>query len=99
MFVINKMDLAEDKETVLPRLPEDLAHIPSVEISALMNQGMTALKQKLTDTCIRNLDLDKDAVVPNLRHKNALSLALSHLEAVRSGLWCRSGGRNPGSGR
>jgi len=84
LFVINKMDLAEGK--LIPKLPEDLAHIPSVEISALMDQGIKTLKQKLADTCIRNLDLDKDAVVPNLRHKNALGLASTHLEAVRSGL-------------
>jgi len=84
LFVINKMDLAQN--AAVPGLPEDLAEIPTVKISALMNQGITMLKQKLADTCIRNLDLDKDAVVPNLRHKNALSLALSHLEAVRSGL-------------
>jgi len=84
LFVVNKMDLAEGAQ--LPQLPEDLADIPVVRISALMNQGITALKQKLADTCIRNLDLDKDAVVPNLRHKNALTQALSHLEAARSGL-------------
>jgi len=88
LFVINKMDLLEDQEDPLPlpRLPEDLAHIPVLEISALMNTGVSRLKNKLTETCIQNLDLENDAVIPNLRHKNALSLALSHLEAVRSGL-------------
>ena len=84
LFVINKMDLAKGEE--LPRLPEDLAGIPTVEISALMNRGVDTLKAKLMDTCIRNLDLDNDAVVPNLRHKTALSLTLTYLEAVRSGL-------------
>jgi len=84
IYVVNKADLA--KKSVKPVLPEKFSQIPIVEISALMNQGIDKLRQRLTDTCIRNLDLEKDAVIPNLRHKNALTQALSHMESVLAGM-------------
>lgn len=85
IYVVNKIDLARkgDKKTVLP---EEYAHIPVVEISALMNKGIDRLRKRLTDTCIRNLDMGNDAVIPNLRHKNALTQALTHLEYLHSGV-------------
>lgn len=86
IFVINKMDLAEKGCPELPVLPGHLSHVPAVEISALMNSGIGRLKQTLMEYCIRNLDLENDAVVPNLRHKNALGLALTHLTALRQGM-------------
>ena len=89
LFVINKMDLVEDGKPgkpALPTLPDHLSHIPVVEISALTNLGIDRLKQRLMDFCIRNLDMENDAVIPNLRHKTALSLALDHLTAVRAGM-------------
>ncbi|MCG8618491.1 MAG: tRNA uridine-5-carboxymethylaminomethyl(34) synthesis GTPase MnmE [Desulfobacterales bacterium] len=86
IFVINKMDLVKEEDLALPELPEHLSHIPVVEISALMNLKIDSLKKTLMEYSIRNLDLENDAVVPNLRHKNALSLALSHLTALRQGM-------------
>ncbi len=86
LFVINKMDLVENGAPDLPTLPDHLSHIPVVEISALMSQGIDRLKQRLMDFCIRNLDMENDAVIPNLRHKNALTLALTYLESVRTGV-------------
>lgn len=86
IFVINKMDLADEEASALPALPDHLAHIPVVEISALMNLGIDRLKQRLMEYCIRNLDLENDAVIPNLRHKNALTLTLDHLASVHTGM-------------
>ncbi len=84
IFVINKMDLAGDEP--VPQLPENYSHIPVVEISALMNQGINQLRNRLMETCIRNLDLENDAVIPNLRHKNALTLALEYVTSVLEGV-------------
>ena len=84
IYVINKMDLAEDD--ALPALPNDFAHIPIVQISAIMNKGIDRLRNRLMETCIRNLDLENDAVIPNLRHKNALTRALDHITAVQDGI-------------
>ncbi|MDD9302381.1 MAG: tRNA uridine-5-carboxymethylaminomethyl(34) synthesis GTPase MnmE [Desulfobacter sp.] len=85
IYVINKMDLAEDADLGVS-LPEKFAHIPIVKISALMNHGIDALRQCLMEYCIRNLDMENDAVIPNLRHKNALGLALNHMEALFLGM-------------
>lgn len=51
-----------------------------------MNQGISELRRRLTDTCIRNLDMENNAVIPNLRHKNALNQALTHMESVLAGM-------------
>ncbi|WDP91135.1 MAG: tRNA uridine-5-carboxymethylaminomethyl(34) synthesis GTPase MnmE [Desulfobacter sp.] len=84
IHVVNKIDLAEKGGT--QEMPEACSRIPLVEISALKNQGIDRLRQCLTDTCIRNLDMENDAVIPNLRHKNALTQALTHLEYIHTGM-------------
>jgi tRNA modification GTPase len=88
ILVINKMDLVTQDLFIkdLPQLTPAYAHIPVVEISALLNQGIRALKEKIIDLCIRNLDLETSAVIPNLRHKKALELTLSFLESVKTGI-------------
>ncbi|MBA3012865.1 MAG: tRNA uridine-5-carboxymethylaminomethyl(34) synthesis GTPase MnmE [Proteobacteria bacterium] len=88
ILVINKMDLAREntKDMELPQLTQDYAKIPVVQISALMNQGIKTLKEKIVDMCIRDLTMEPSAVIPNLRHKKALELTLSSLESVKKGL-------------
>jgi tRNA modification GTPase len=88
ILVINKMDLAQEKsgEMNLPQLTPAYAKIPVVKISALLNQGIKELKQKIVETCIRDLSIETSAVIPNLRHKKALELTLSYLESVKTGL-------------
>lgn len=84
IYVVNKTDLSDT--LCSPVLPDEFSWIPVVKISALMNQGIDRLRQCLTDTCIRNLDMEKDAVIPNLRHKNALTQTLAHMESTLSGM-------------
>ncbi len=84
IHVVNKTDLAESGPPTL--LPDEFVPIPMVEISALMNQGINKLRQCLTDTCIENLNMDVDAVIPNLRHKNVLTQTLSQMELILSGI-------------
>ncbi len=87
IHVINKMDLGDtnSKSKALHLATID-PQIPVVKISALLNQGVDELKKKILDLCIRNLDMENDAVIPNLRHKTALISTLSHLESIRSGM-------------
>ncbi len=83
IFVINKIDLDEDD---LPELSEKYQHIPKIEISALLNIGITKLKQKIVNICIAHLDMEKSSVIPNLRHKKALEQAVESLKSVKTGL-------------
>ncbi|SDU55521.1 tRNA uridine-5-carboxymethylaminomethyl(34) synthesis GTPase MnmE [Desulfobacula phenolica] len=83
IFVINKIDL--DKGN-LPTLSEKYRHIPTIEISALLNKGINKLKQKIVTISIGHLDMEKSSVIPNLRHKKALEQTVASLEAVKTGL-------------
>ena len=83
IFVVNKIDINEGN---LPRLSEKYQHIPAVEISALLNQGIRELKQKILNISIADLDMAKSPVIPNLRHKKALEQAADSIEAVLAGL-------------
>ena len=83
IFVINKIDLEEDN---LPELSEKYQHIPKVEISALLNNGIKELKQKIVNLSMAGLDMEKSSVIPNLRHKKALEQTVESLLAVKAGL-------------
>jgi tRNA modification GTPase len=83
IFVVNKIDLSEGN---LPRLSEKYRHIPTVEISALLNKGVRELKQKILNISLADLDMEKSPVIPNLRHKKALEQAVESLEASLAGL-------------
>lgn len=83
IHVINKIDLAENSKSATQEAADA---IPTVEISALADQGIDRLRQCLMDTCIRDLDMETDAVIPNLRHKNALVQALAHMEDIQAGM-------------
>ncbi|OGR22182.1 MAG: tRNA uridine-5-carboxymethylaminomethyl(34) synthesis GTPase MnmE [Desulfobacterales bacterium RIFOXYA12_FULL_46_15] len=83
IFVVNKIDINEGN---LPRLSEKYQHIPAVEISALLNQGIRELKQKILNISIADLDMAKSPVIPNLRHKKALEQAADSIEAALAGL-------------
>jgi tRNA modification GTPase len=84
IFAINKMDLADKLD--LPQLPEKYADPSPIEVSALTGKGINTLRTKLLETCIGNLEIGNDAVIPNLRHKNALVQALGHMTTMMEGL-------------
>ncbi|MBC2704745.1 tRNA uridine-5-carboxymethylaminomethyl(34) synthesis GTPase MnmE [Desulfobacula sp.] len=83
IFVVNKIDLDEDN---LPTLSKKYRHIPKIEISALFNNGIKELKQKIVTTSIADLDMEKSSVIPNLRHKKALEQTIESLISVKTGL-------------
>ena len=76
ILVINKIDLT-------PHVPiqdtaEGFSGMPFVEISALLNQGMEALKKGIFSLATdQRGPADLTGIVPNLRHKLALERALS----------------------
>lgn len=93
LVVVNKIDLTRDTNGQakpggpgLPELPEICDQIPEVHISALHNQGIRPLKDKIMQLCIGDLTMDGSAVIPNLRHKTALTQVLSFLESAKQGL-------------
>ncbi len=83
IFVVNKIDISEGN---LPKLPEKYHHIPTIEISALLNKGIKELKQKILGISIADLDMEKSPVIPNLRHKKALEQTVGSLSAALDGL-------------
>ncbi|MBU1193332.1 MAG: tRNA uridine-5-carboxymethylaminomethyl(34) synthesis GTPase MnmE [Proteobacteria bacterium] len=83
IFVINKLDI-EDKP--LPKLSEKYKDIPLIKISALLNKGITELKQKIVSVTLSQIDMGTSSVIPNLRHKKALEQTVKSLMAVKKGL-------------
>lgn len=83
IFVINKIDIEDNN---LPKLSETYQHIPTIEISALLNKGINILKQKIVNISLAGLDMEKSSVIPNLRHKKALEQTVSSLMDVKAGL-------------
>ena len=92
IIVINKMDLVwenteeNDDAQVSARPPQELSHLPLVEISALTDAGIDHLRERIVSTCIQDLEMDGSAVIPNLRHKKALEQTRTYLEAVLTGI-------------
>jgi len=84
IFAINKMDLADELD--LPQLPGEYAGPSPLEVSALTGKGIDTIRTRLLETCIGNLEIGDDAVIPNLRHKNALVQALGAVTAMIEGL-------------
>jgi tRNA modification GTPase len=84
ILVINKMDLPEDK--ILFLLPQQWRHAPRLEISALYNQGIDALKERIASMAFDTAGKMDHAIVPNIRHKTTLEKGRDGLAAALSGL-------------
>lgn len=67
LLVLNKTDLAHRLT-----LPHKLASLPQVYISAKYHTGIDRLKEQIASFAGTRTDESGDAVVPNLRHKQAL---------------------------
>jgi tRNA modification GTPase len=73
ILVANKSDLVEDEFT--PDIPDMWKKIPLVRISALYDQGLDALRDRIASVFTGGYDRE-DTVIPNLRHKLALERGL-----------------------
>lgn len=83
IFVVNKIDLGEGN---LPELPEKYLHVPTIQISALMNTGISELKNKIVTISLAELDMKEASVIPNLRHKKALEESAASLLTAKQGI-------------
>ena len=87
LFVINKIDLAEDKSMLkLPDMPEPYQGIQKIGISALENQGIDELRKMVINISIKDLDVSLSGVIPNIRHKEILKEAVFNLESAEQGM-------------
>ncbi len=84
IFVINKIDLIAD-EGFIPDLPEEFKKNPVVNISALYNKGIDVLKKTIMDISTGDMEV-KSTIVPNLRHKIALTRVIELLESAKKGI-------------
>ncbi len=78
ILVINKTDLPLEKKVF--EIPVSLQHLPCMEVSALTNHGIEALKDLMATFAFQEYDCKEHAVVPNLRHQTALQRAARSLE-------------------
>ncbi len=81
IIVLNKIDLAQKgNETTLPN---NWRNDDQIRISALYDQGIDQLKDKIVEIAggINDVDLN-EVIVPNLRQKLLLEMSLNLVEAV-----------------
>ncbi len=82
MIVINKIDLPSRLSDETP-----LNGFPMVRISALTGQGLDDLRRIIVERVLESdMDLTSSNVVPNLRHKQALTDAAGFFKSAAQGL-------------
>jgi len=93
ILVTNKIDLVQDLEgrekpgrPPMPKLPDVCKNMPGIQISALHDLGIKHLREKIVYLCVRDLTMQNSAVIPNLRHKNALVQALGFLTSAKENI-------------
>jgi len=84
IIVINKTDLPDDQ--IRLSLPNEWAATESIRVSALFNQGIDALKDRIAQISLSPEMGHEEKIVPNLRHKYCLKNALQSLNDARNGL-------------
>ena len=84
ILVLNKSDLLDTEGSY--RFPEALNQLPRARVSALHNHGVDELKEIMINLSIKELDLERSSVIPNLRHKKALQRAVKELETARQSM-------------
>ncbi len=93
ILVTNKIDLVQDPEgkekpgrPPMPKLPDACNDMPNLQISALHDLGIKQLREKIVYLCVRDLTMEDSAVIPNLRHKNALVQTLGFLASAKENI-------------
>jgi tRNA modification GTPase len=87
ILVINKSDLFSDR--CESNLPDSWEKMPKVEISALYNKGLDALKDLIVKISVgknSRFNDHQDMIIPNLRHKLLLDQCLTSLCSAVDGL-------------
>ena len=87
ILVLNKLDLVENDPSLKIQIPEQWNGIPTVSISALYEKGIDALEAVIVNRAVGdNGSLAEHAMIPNIRHKQALEACLDAVEHVLNGL-------------
>lgn len=79
--IINKTDLELVLE--IEEVKEKLGHMPIIETSVLMDEGIEALEEAIAQMVYGGMKVSETALVSNVRHLNALKKALS---AINDGI-------------
>jgi len=82
VIAINKKDLPR----LLEREAAKPSDFPQIEVSALTEEGMEALKEAVYDSLMGKERRGNALLVTNLRHKNALSQALAAARSAGAGM-------------
>lgn len=78
LVIINKIDLRPSKSFLTT--PDILNSYRRVKTSALTGEGIDKLLSSIKDIILKgNIQTDESVIVPNLRHKDALTRAREHL--------------------
>lgn len=83
----NKVDaIKEDKNFKDKEYIQTLKSLTTIALSAKTGEGIPSLKKLLLDTVSPSQNKGEDIIVSNLRHYEALTLALSAIHRVQNGL-------------
>ncbi len=83
IWVINKSDLASDREPEVPELWDD---IPRIIISAKYDHGIGELRDLIAETVVKSAFACESAIIPNLRHKQAIEKSLHAVNTAKEGM-------------
>ncbi|MGE0084231.1 MAG: tRNA uridine-5-carboxymethylaminomethyl(34) synthesis GTPase MnmE [Desulfococcaceae bacterium] len=83
IWVINKSDLASDRE---PEVPESWQDMPRIMISAKYDHGIGELKDLIAETVLKSAFACENAVIPNIRHKQAIEKSLHAVNTAKEGI-------------
>jgi tRNA modification GTPase len=85
ILVVNKIDLVKEKKDIT--LPDQWRSVGTVFLSALTGEGLETLKDTIADVCLGEIHFEPGKMlIPSVRQKNILEVALKELKNVIEGL-------------
>ncbi|MEZ4525242.1 MAG: hypothetical protein R2941_04910 [Desulfobacterales bacterium] len=69
-----------------PEIPEPWQDIPRIVISAKYNQGIGELRELIADMVLKSAFASESAIIPNLRHRQAIEKSLQAVNAAGQGM-------------
>jgi len=83
IWVINKSDLASGRKA---QIPESWQDMPRIIISAKYDQSIGELKDLIAETVLTSAFACENAVIPNLRHKQAMEKSMQAVNTAKQGM-------------
>lgn len=78
IVIVNKSDLAIELE--MDELQRELGHLPILQTSALLEDGIEALEETIVEMVFGGIKAKESTMITNVRHVNALEKAKKALE-------------------